>query len=364
MSTVTRLNRRGETPSSRAETAGPALTQAQRAAVIIALLGDSAAKPIVDKLDDAALARMASSLETVTYLSREDLISVVIDFLTELRKTSGALRGGRSRAREVIQGIVDAGRMRAIFGEEEIAQQAAQAEETGDVWTRLSSRDGKLVAAYLNRLTPNIIALILRRLDASIASNIICHLKDEKLGPTLGQMVEAPKLDPGIDSVIERMLEMEFLNAPTEAGGEGSDESHLEMIGEVLSLIPSDKRDNLVGFLKQRYEAKLPIIQKGLFTVEGLPELLPRNSVPVVFKELDQKVILRLLASFRGPNDGVSDYLLGNISSRMADQYREDLKEIGAVAPSEAETIQREFLTTLMDMRRRGVITITRPVSK
>lgn len=364
MSTVTRLNRRGEAPASRIESAGPALTQAQRAAVIIALLGDSAAKPIVDKLDDAALARVASSLETVTYLSREDLITVVIDFLTQLRKTSGAMRGGRSRAREVIQGVVDSNRMKAIFGEEEAILQAAQSAETGDVWSRLSSRDGKLVAAYLNRLTPNIIALILRKLDASIASNIICHLKDEKLGPTLGQMVEAPKLDPGIDSVIERMLEMEFLNAQGDEASEGSDEGHLEMIGEVLSLIPTDKRDNLVDFLKQRYEAKLPLIQRGLFTVEGLPDLLPRNAVPVVFKELDQKVVLRILASFRGANDAVSEYLLGNISSRMADQYREDLKEIGGLAPSEAETVQREFLTTLMDMRRRGVITITRPGGK
>ncbi|OYW85770.1 MAG: hypothetical protein B7Z22_07935, partial [Hyphomonas sp. 32-62-5] len=138
----------------------------------------------------------------------------------------------------------------------------------------------------------------------------------------------------------------------------------IETIGEVLSLIPSDKRDNLVGFLKERYESKLPIIQKGLFTVEGLPDLLPRNAVPVVFRELDQQTVLRLLATFRGSNDAVAEYLLGNISSRMADQYREDLKEIAAVTPGEAETIQREFLTTLMDMRRRGVITISKPGAK
>lgn len=360
MSNISRLNRRGEAGQARPEARGPQLSQPQRAAVIIALLGDSAAKPIVDRLDDAALARVASSLETIHYLSREDLIAVVIDFLTELRKTSGALRAGPGRAREMIQGVVDPARMTAIFGEEQIMAPIPQFVETGDVWSRLSNRDAKSVAGYLNRLTPNIIAIILRKLDAGVASNIICNLSDDKLGPTLGQMVEAPKLDPGIDSVIERMLEMEFLNVGGVEGVEGEDESHLETIGEVLSLIPSDKRDNLVGFLKQRYEAKLPIIQKGLFTVEGLPSLLPRPSVPVVFKELDQLKMLRLLATFRGANEAVSDYLLGNISSRMADQYREDLKDIPSMSPEEAEQVQREFLTTLMDMRRRGVITITK----
>ncbi|MBY9065775.1 hypothetical protein K1X12_02625 [Hyphomonas sp. WL0036] len=361
MSNVSRMNRRSEAAAAKAEPAGPSLTPPQRAAVIIALLGDKAAKPIVERLDDAALARVASSLETIKYLSREDLISVVIGFLTELRKSAGALRGGRERAREVIQGVVDSERMTAIFGEEQIMAPIPQFVEIGDIWSRLSSREPRAIAEYLNKLTPNIIALILRKLDASVASSIICHLKDEKLGPTLGQMVEAPKLDPGIDSVIERMLEMEFLNAAGFDGGDGEDESHLETIGEVLSLIPSDKRDNLVDFLKQRYETKLPSIQKGLFTVEGLPGLLPRPSVPIVFKELEQLTVLRLLASFRGTNDAVADYLLGNISSRMADQYREDLKEIVIATPEEAEVIQREFLTSLMDMRRRGMITINKP---
>lgn len=348
------VSRRPETVNT-AQVRGLQLTQAQRAAVVIALLGEGAAKPIVQKLDDAALARVATSLESITFLSRDDLIEVIVDFLTQLRKTSGALRGGKARAREVISGIVEPARMTALFGQAPVAQ----ADDTGDAWTRLSSRDPRQVAEYLNRLTPNIIALVLRKLDASITSSILCHLNEDKLGPTLGQMVESPKMDPGIDTVISRMVEMEFLNAPSEAVA--GDDSHLETIGEVLSLIPTDKRENLVGFLKSRYEAKLPIIQKGLFTIEGLPDILPRNAVPVVFKELDQAAVLKLLGSLRGSFDQVSEYLLGNISSRMADQYREDLKDLPAVAPEQAETIQREFLTSLMDMRRRGLIAISKP---
>lgn len=347
------VGRRPETVNT-AQGRSVQLSQAQRAAVVIALLGESAAKPIVQKLDDAALARVATSLESITFLSRDDLIEVIVDFLTQLRKTTGALRGGKARAREVISGIVDPARMASLFGQAPVTQ----ADDTGDAWTRLSARDPRHVAEYLNRLTPNIIALVLRKLDASITSSILCHLSEDKLGPTLGQMVESPKLDPGIDTVISRMVEMEFLNAASEAAT--GDDSHLETIGEVLSLIPTDKRENLVGFLQKRYEAKLPIIQKGLFTIEGLPDILPRNAVPVVFKELDQPTVLKLLGTLRGSFDQVSEYLLGNISSRMADQYREDLKDLPAIPQEQAETIQREFLTSLMDMRRRGLITITR----
>jgi flagellar motor switch protein FliG len=56
-----------------------------------------------------------------------------------------------------------------------------------------------------------------------------------------------------------------------------------------------------------------------------LPDLLPKNAVPVVFREVDQSFLLKLLSTLQGGNSAVSDYLLGNISSRMADQYRDDL---------------------------------------
>ena len=73
------------------------VTPARRAAVIIALLGEGAARPIVEKLDDAALAKVVRELETIHVLPRDVLIEIVIDFLGHLNNNTGALRGGRER---------------------------------------------------------------------------------------------------------------------------------------------------------------------------------------------------------------------------------------------------------------------------
>jgi flagellar motor switch protein FliG len=232
---------------------------------------------------------------------------------------------------------------------------------SGDTWSRLRQREPKQIAEYLSRLPPNIIALILRKLDAGMASNILCLLPDEKISPTLGQMVESSKIDPGIDTAIERMIEIEFLNNQDQAAESGDE--YLETIGEVLSLIPDQKRDSLVSFLRAQHETKLPTIQKGLFTIDSLPDILPRNSVPVVFREIDNAVLVKLLASLREGYPAVSDYLLANISSRMADSLRDDIKDVPAVSQDVSDTLQREFLTSLMDLKRRGLITIVRPTA-
>lgn len=339
----------------------PGITPSQRAAVIIALLGEGAAKPIVEKLDDAALAKVVTALENISSLAREELVEIVIDFLTQLRQNSGSMQGGPAKAREVMSRVLDPGRMNALFGTTPVEMDMSFL-QTADVWSRLAQMEPPLVAEYLGGMTPNIIALVLRKLDTGMVSNILCLLPDEKVSPTLGYMVESPKVDPSIEPAVERMIEIEFLNREREVAG--NDDQHLGMIGEVLSLIPTQKRNSLIDFLRSAHETKLPTIEKGLFTIEGLPEILPRNAVTVVFRQIENDVMVKLLASLRDTYPAIMEFLLSNISSRMADSIREEFKDIPAMGGEQAETLQREFLTSLMDLSRRGLITMIRATDK
>ncbi|WP_158085542.1 FliG C-terminal domain-containing protein [Henriciella aquimarina] len=335
------------------------ITPAQRAAVVIAMLGENAARPIVDKLDDQALGQVARALETISYLEREQLTEIVVDFLKHLRQSSGAFRGGRTRAREIITGLLDDSRLRLIYDEGAGSDENAPARD--DTWGRLERQEPHKVAGYLNRLSPNLIALVLRKLDVSVASEIVSELDDSKLDPMIGHLVEADHSDLEVDGVVARMIEMEFLNSQDDAAED--DEAHLETIGELLSLIPSDKRDRLIAFLKSEHQGKMDSIERVIFTIEGLADMLPRNSVPVVFRELGEDTMIKLLASLSGPSASVQEYLLGNISSRLADQYREQLNDVKAPGPEAAETTQREFLTALMSLKRRGLITLEKPAA-
>jgi len=75
---------------------------------------------------------------------------------------------------------------------------------------------------------------------------------------------------------------------------------------------------------------------------------------------MEQGFLLKVLNSLQGANGPVADYLLGNISSRMADQYRDDLGNAKPLSPEAAETVQREFLNNLMGLKRRGLIVLER----
>lgn len=349
--------RAGTQVATRPQPKAAPISSAQRAAVIIALLGENAAKPIVEKLDDAALAKVASALENISMLTRDELVEIVMDFIGHLRKTSGALRGGRTRAKEVLSGVVDPNRYNSLFRESQPEVDEKSGEEL-DIWGRMERKDPKQIAAYLARLSPNLIAMILQKLDVSVQSEVLGHMDGEKLGPMIGHMVEGRKADPGVEQVLGRMVEMEFINMTQEA--EAEEGENLASVGELLSLISAEKRDSLVAFLRSKHEDKLAGIEKSIFTIEGLPDLLPKNAVPVVFREVDQSFLLKLLVSLQGANGKVADYLLSNISSRMADQYRDDLGNAKPLTGEAAEAVQREFLNVLMGLKRRGLIILER----
>ena len=345
-------------PAAGGSSGAGTITKAQRAAVVIAMMGEAAARPIVSKLDDRAMAKVSAALRSIQYLDRAQLAEIVIDFLQHLRSQDGSFRGGPNRAREIIASLLDENRLGKVFGDLPVDEEDDMpALPMDDTWGRLEREPPAKTAEYLNSLTPNLIAIVLRQLDPSVASEIVAQLEDGKLDPTIGALVETDHVDPEIESVVSRMIRMQFLNQSNAASAE-EDNSHLEAVGELLSLVPAGKRDRLMTFLKSEHGGKLESIERQIFTIDSLPEILPRSGVPTVFRELDETTLVTFLATLKGDTAKVQEYLLGNISSRLADQFRDLLGDVKPVSPEQAEAIQRDFLMAIMTLKRDGVIAL------
>lgn len=335
---------------------------AQRAAVIISVLGEEAAKPIVEKLDSAALENVQSMLNTVHTLPARTTAKIIIEFIEFLTGTPGVLLNGKNQVQKLIAQIE---LMRSdTMGEMEVGDDGFAEldldilglDDQPSVWERLEKHDPELIATYLNRLTPNLIALIMRQMSVSQSSDIMSVMDEEKLPDVMGYLVDTKPEDPAIKMVIEKMVEIEFLCAQQDVS-DGEIE-HLQSMGELLSLIPAAKRDKIVTFLEAEHEGKLLDIQKSLFTIEGLPETLPRNAIPLVVKEIDPDEFIKLIVSLQATNPEVAEFFLGNISSRQATQVKEDVAKKSALSDEDSELVQRDLLVKLMEMKRQGIINL------
>ncbi len=352
-----------QSPASDAAKAPLNISAAQRAAVVIAMLGEDAAKPIMDMLDDSSVMNIASALESINYLSKEQLVEIVMDFLQHLRKSSGSMRSDAETTKQFLTSVLDEPRLQLIYGGgptlEEQVPEPENKEDFSRLWQKFSKREPAHIVKYLSGLTPNIIGLILRNVDATLCAELICMLDEDLQTKVLGEMVDPPPPSYEVDSVVARMVRMEFLLVPEDDSDEG--DAQLATVGEMLSLMPNDRRASLMGYIEQSHANKVEPIQKGMFEISDIPTLLNRNQVPILFKTIDPQELLRVLNCLQAEYKDVAEYFLSNISNRMADQMRGDLERMKPPSGTASEEIQKEFLLTLMGLKRDGIITLERP---
>lgn len=340
------------------------ISPSQRAAVVVAMLGETAAKPIIDRLDDQAIVNIASSLESINYLAREQLIEIVIDFLQQLRRSSGSMRGSPETAKEFMESVLDEPRLQVIYGggETPLEEQVPEPENKEDfsrLWQKFAAREPNQIVKYLSGLTPNIIGLILRNVDATLCAELICRFEEDLQTKVLGEMVDPPPPSYEVDSVVARMVRIEFLLVPEDDEEDG--DAHLQTLGEMLSLMPNDRRGALMDYVSQSHAGKVEPIQKGMFEISDIPVMLNRNHVPVLFKEIDQATMLEVLNCLQNEYEEVSKYFLSNISNRMADSMNDELGRMKAPNAEASEQILKDFLMKMMAFKKDGIITLERP---
>lgn len=325
-----------------------------KVAIIVALLGETNAQPILEKLDPASLADVRAALANLSLMPRETVAKVVINFLTHLRGNASELFGGRVMAHDTVARIMDT-RLTEMTENETLGEVQTPVEER-NVWEQMAEKPPQQIATYFASLTPNLIAKIMRKLPNTLSSEVIALLVDEQMEPVLSALIQPDEEDAQLDAILEQLIKEEFLTA--EEAVDEDDETHLESVGEILSLIPSDKRDSLFGFLQREHEAKLVSIQKSLFTLEDLPEILPRETIPTIFREIDMARMVEILVAIQADVEPTAEFLLSNISSRMADQYKDEIASAAKPNAEQGEILVREFLSKLLVLKRNGLISV------
>lgn len=332
-----------------------AISREERAAVILAILDQAAARPIVEQLDERTLAGVIKSLERLKFMGRDQLRLIAMDFIEHLQQAEGALHGGPDNAREIVERLVSKDRATNLFGTGPATK--VSTDPQGDVWQRLAQKPVDKIAAYLDRLTPNLAAMIIARLDTSLASDVLSLVDEGLLEETVAEMVRDHRPEPQIEQVLAQMIEIEFLKQS--AAEAVDDSSQMNAIGELLSLLPDSKRHRVISLIESKDEDAIHRITKSMMTIDSLPDRLDPLSVPIAMREVNQALVPRLLKSLEGELDAVKEFLLGNISSRLAEQLRFDLSRMQMLNETERADVQRSFLSELMALKRKDVIKFT-----
>jgi flagellar motor switch protein FliG len=141
-------------------------------------------------------------------------------------------------------------------------------------------------------------------------------------------------------------------------------EPPVDRIGAILNSSPARTRDSVLDGLGQTDADFAELVRKAIFTFANIAERLEARDAPKITRDVEATLLVTALtAALAGSEtEKVSaEFILSNMSQRMASQLREEIAERGKVKASEGEEAMGAVIEAIRDLESEGEITLLNP---
>ncbi|WP_432448061.1 flagellar motor switch protein FliG [Aliiroseovarius marinus] len=322
-----------------------ALTKRQKAAIIVRLLLAEGAELSLQDLPDKLQTELIHQISSMRYIDRATLKSVIDEFVGEIEAIGLSFPGGMEGALSLLDGSISpatAARMRKLAG----------VKVSGDPWSTIAGLDPELLLPVLEEESTEVAAVLLSKLKVSTAAELLGKLP----GPRARKVAYAVSLTGSIDpEMVERIGSVlaEQLDAqPAKAFDSGP----VERVGAILNFSPAATRDEVLDGLDEDDEVFANAVRKAIFTFANIPTRIDPRDVPKITKDIDQSVLITALAAATGDLQEASDFILGAMSKRLAEQIREEMQGLGKVKAADGEAAMTEVVGKIRELEAAGEV--------
>ena len=322
------------------------LSQAQKAAIIIGILGPDGAGPLLEQMSEATLRNFASAMSRIKKVEPELVHATIQEFLHELDRMDETVNGGLGRARDLLKDYVADSVLTNILDE-------VDAPSASNIWKKLTTVDEQALAEFLTREHPQTAAVVLSKLSAEQAAQILGRVDGERAREMVFGLTKAATLDPSVIEAIGFSVSEDFL-----ANHRGAGESFkpAERIGSIMNFTSGDIRNAVLTFLDDAHPELSDAVKGSMFTFQDIQDRIEKRDVATIVRMVEQDALLKALKGAEQNAPATSEFILTSISSRMAEQMRESLGEIDKVKIREAEDAQNAVLRTIRELEASGEI--------
>lgn len=324
-------------------------TNAHKAAIILASLSAETASAIVDDISDAHLRAFAKAFSELKSVPPQLLHAIAEEFVAEVKSASAELAGGVEEARNVLGKLADEERVNRVLAE--LAGGGAQS-----VWVRLENLDDQVLCDYICRQRMAISAAILSKLSFEKTANLLALAESEF---SKNVLLELSRKNPPSAEVLQDIsdaVEEELLKPMALKPGAGRAGA---IVGEIINCLPGSKRDAFLAHLSNEDPEIGAEVRKAVLTFQELHLRLSETAAPIILREVDPEILMSALKFGEQNARETVEYLFGNISKRMAEQYREDLSEMADLDECNGEAAQRKVTSIVRRLANEGEIKLS-----
>lgn len=328
------------------------LTPREKAAVIVRyLLAEGAALPLA-QLPEHVQAALAKQIGQMRLVDRVTLAAVVEEFVTEVEMVGLSFPGGVEGALSIMDGHISPGaatRLRRLAG----------ASTRADPWERISTMPEDRLLPLLEAESIEVAAVILSKLPVPRAAALLGKLPGDRARRVAYAVSLTGAVDPETVRRIGLSLAEQLENTPARA----FEAEPAERVGAILNVSAALTRDDVLSGLMAEDAAFAEQVRKAIFTFPHIPARLNPRDVPRVLRQVDPAALVTALAAADSSPEAraAADFLLANMSQRMAQGLREEAAARGKVRETEAEEAMTAVVSAIRDLEAAGELRLIQP---
>ncbi|MEM9578324.1 MAG: FliG C-terminal domain-containing protein [Pseudomonadota bacterium] len=321
-----------------------ALSRRAKAAIVVRLLINEGADIPLEELPEELQAKLTKQMGAMRTVDRATLATVVEEFAHEVESIGLSFKGGIAGALEALDGKISkhtADRLRKEAG----------VRKYGDPWQRLRELGPEKLLPVLQTESTEVAAVLLSKLDVKRAAALLGQLPGPEARRITYAVSQTSAVSPDAVDRIGLSLASQLDSEPLRAFDNGP----VERVGAILNSTTATTRDDVLEGLDETDSGFAELVRRAIFTFANIPQRIAARDIPRVIRVIDQEVLVTALAGAEAAGlQETADFILENMSARMADQLREEVQEREKVKASEMEEAAGQIIDSIREMEAAG----------
>ena len=320
------------------------LDSAQKAAAVIVALGADKASHLYKYMEPEDVEHLTIEVAKLGYIDSEQTEEILNEFHQVCMTNKAVTEGGLEYARAVLE---------KAYGEQaanDLLNKVTKSLKNRE-FAFMNKADVKSLYSALQGERPQTIALVLSYIDADKAAGVIAQLEESQQIQVVESIAKIESVSPAAIKIVEAEMNKKFSNIVTSAnvkvGG-------IDYVADIMNNLDRTSEKNIFDGLTEHDQDLADEIRKRMFVFEDIITMDDR-SVQRFVRDCD---VRDLVLALKAANTEVANKLFANMSSRMAQNIKDDLEITTNVRIRDVEEAQQRIVGIIRDLEEKGEIII------
>lgn len=322
----------------------------RKAAMVVQLLLKEGQSLPLDALPESAQDRLSREIGRLKLIDKATLQSVAEEFTAALDNIGLTAPGSMKAALQSLDGHLSAETMTKL--RQEFAGQ--------DPWSMVTALPEDDLLPISESECPEVCAVLMSKLETKKAAKLLGMMPGERARRIAYAMSRTHHIGAEAISRIGQGLAQSYCKDMDPVFPDPPE----SRVGAILNSSSAQVREQVLADLLDEDETFGEGVRRAIFTFEDLPERIAPKDVPNVTRELDPVQFITAMAGAvqsGGRLDAAAQFVLENLSSRMADSLRDQINDLGTVNADKADTAQTDVIAQIREAADQGRIELITP---